>query len=236
MFLYFANVAKSLIAHPLDYITKENCTVEHVTPIVDELKIVLTGAIGELHALVGVDVNILLLTEGGVKVTVAILAKLVAEIIIVSSFFSIHTCNNNIDLPPLARLRRSWLRPWPCSGSFLHRSLLALRRCWVSNSLEIITNFTLIQSFAVALSAPSSALSSPSLATSSLASLLPLSLSSARSLLSSLTSTSPSASPFWASLSKRCRDRILPLSLSHTPLSSLLRITSSQSSHSFLVI
>lgn len=74
-----------------DYFTKENCTVENVTPVVDELKVVLTGAVANLHALVGVDVNVLLLTEGGVKVTVEILAKLVAEIIIVS--FYCFACN-----------------------------------------------------------------------------------------------------------------------------------------------
>ena len=68
----------------LDYITKDNCTVEHVTPLVEELKVVLTGCIADLHALVGVDVNLLLLTSVGVKVTVAVLARLVADILIVS--------------------------------------------------------------------------------------------------------------------------------------------------------
>ena len=67
-----------------DYITKDNCTVESVTPLVEELKIVLTGCIGELHALVGVDINVLLLTSAGVRVTVAVVARLVADILIVS--------------------------------------------------------------------------------------------------------------------------------------------------------
>ena len=68
----------------VDYITKDNCTVESVTPLVEELKIVLTGCIGELHALVGVDINVLLLTSAGVRVTVAVVARLVADILIVS--------------------------------------------------------------------------------------------------------------------------------------------------------
>ncbi|KAK7685653.1 hypothetical protein QCA50_010997 [Cerrena zonata] len=74
----------SPVVQKFHYITKENCTVEHITPIVDELKVVLTGAITELHALVGVDVNVLLLTEVGVKVTVGVVAQLVADILIVS--------------------------------------------------------------------------------------------------------------------------------------------------------
>ena len=68
----------------LDYVTKENCTVEAVTPLVEELKIVLTGCIADLHALVGVDINVLLLTSAGVRVTVAVVARLVADILIVS--------------------------------------------------------------------------------------------------------------------------------------------------------
>ncbi|KAK7689508.1 hypothetical protein QCA50_007300 [Cerrena zonata] len=70
------------VVQKFHYFTKQNCTVENVTPVVEELKVVLTGAIADLHALVGVDVNILLLTEGGVKVTVDVVAKLVAEILI----------------------------------------------------------------------------------------------------------------------------------------------------------
>ena len=67
-----------------DYITKDNCTVESVTPLVEELKIVLTGCIADLHALVGVDINVLLLTSVGVRVTVGVIAQLVADIFIVS--------------------------------------------------------------------------------------------------------------------------------------------------------
>ncbi|KAK7696364.1 hypothetical protein QCA50_001018 [Cerrena zonata] len=70
------------VVQKFHYITKDNCTVENVTPLVEELKAVLTVSIGELHALVGVDVNVLLLTSAGVKVTVAVVAQLVAEILI----------------------------------------------------------------------------------------------------------------------------------------------------------
>lgn len=59
-----------------------------MTPIVEELKVVLTGCIGELHALVGVDVNVLLLTSAGVRVSVQVVAGLVADILIVSSWFT----------------------------------------------------------------------------------------------------------------------------------------------------
>ena len=44
----------------------------------------MTGCIGELHALVGVDVNVILLTKAGVRVTVAVVAGLVADLLIVS--------------------------------------------------------------------------------------------------------------------------------------------------------
>ena len=44
----------------------------------------MTGCIGDLHALVGVDINVLLLTSAGVRVTVAVVARLVADILIVS--------------------------------------------------------------------------------------------------------------------------------------------------------
>lgn len=67
-----------------DYVTRANCTVEHVTPLVEELKVVLTNCITDLHALVGVDVNILLLNAVGVKVTTAVVARLLADIFIVS--------------------------------------------------------------------------------------------------------------------------------------------------------
>ncbi|KAK7696371.1 hypothetical protein QCA50_001025 [Cerrena zonata] len=70
------------VVEKFHYITKDNCTVENVTPLVEELKAVLTVSIAELHALVGVDVNVLLLTSAGVKVTVAVVAQLVADILI----------------------------------------------------------------------------------------------------------------------------------------------------------
>ncbi|KAK7690826.1 hypothetical protein QCA50_005927 [Cerrena zonata] len=63
-------------------ITKETCTVEHVTPLVEELKVVLTGCIGNLHALVGVELDVLLLTSAGVRVTIDVVAGLVADILI----------------------------------------------------------------------------------------------------------------------------------------------------------
>ena len=44
----------------------------------------MTGCIADLHALVGVDINVLLLTSAGVRVTVGVIAQLVADIFIVS--------------------------------------------------------------------------------------------------------------------------------------------------------
>lgn len=64
----------TLIVQPLLFITKDNCTVEYVTPVVEELKAVLTIAIGNLNIIVGGLVGGVLTLVG---ITVAELAGLI---------------------------------------------------------------------------------------------------------------------------------------------------------------
>ncbi|CAL1710711.1 unnamed protein product [Somion occarium] len=65
------------------YLNKVNATVETITPLVNDVKVIITGAVAELHALVGADVSVILATaDVNVKVTVQVVAQLVAEILI----------------------------------------------------------------------------------------------------------------------------------------------------------
>ena len=70
----------------LDYITADNCTVDALTPIVSDVKNIISGAIVEVNALVGQPAEIILATvDGTAQITVAELAQLIGALITVSS-------------------------------------------------------------------------------------------------------------------------------------------------------
>ena len=71
-----------------DYITSSNCTVEALTPLVVDIKTIISGAIVEVNKLVGQPVEIILATvDGTAQITVHELAVLVANLIVVRVFF-----------------------------------------------------------------------------------------------------------------------------------------------------
>lgn len=79
--------ALSLVTHAyysLAYITSENCTVEILTPIVEELKVVITTAITEVKGLTGFTLTTVLTTVDGVVLTIAEVAELLCELLTVS--------------------------------------------------------------------------------------------------------------------------------------------------------
>ncbi|KAF5391231.1 hypothetical protein D9757_003037 [Collybiopsis confluens] len=69
------------IVAELTYITHENCTVEVLTPIVGEIKQVLSTAITEVNALTGKTAVTLLTTVDGVLLTVTDVAALVVALL-----------------------------------------------------------------------------------------------------------------------------------------------------------
>ncbi|KAE9390127.1 hypothetical protein BT96DRAFT_946361 [Gymnopus androsaceus JB14] len=68
-----SQLARGLLA----YITTENCTVADLTPIVYDIKVVLTGAIKDVESLTGVALITVLTTVEGVVLTVSDVAQLV---------------------------------------------------------------------------------------------------------------------------------------------------------------
>lgn len=66
-------------------LTPATCTVEAVTGIVADIKLILSGAIVDVKALAGASAEVIL--GGGVEVTVDVIAKVVADLCIVSISF-----------------------------------------------------------------------------------------------------------------------------------------------------
>ncbi|KAJ3877802.1 hypothetical protein F5051DRAFT_503638 [Lentinula edodes] len=69
------------IVEELTYITSENCTVEVLGPILDEVKVVLTTAITEVKGLTGFTLTTVLTTVDGVVLTIAEVAELLCELL-----------------------------------------------------------------------------------------------------------------------------------------------------------
>lgn len=69
---------------------KANATVEVVTPIVTNIRGVVVDAVAEVVALAGADASVILAgVDGKAQVTVTVLAQLIADLLVVSSVFSI---------------------------------------------------------------------------------------------------------------------------------------------------
>ena len=69
-----------------DYITAQNCTVEALTPLVNELKTIISGAIGEVNKLVGQPAEVILASvDGTAQITVQELGQLIATLVVVST-------------------------------------------------------------------------------------------------------------------------------------------------------
>ncbi|TCD66871.1 hypothetical protein EIP91_000769 [Steccherinum ochraceum] len=67
----------------LNSLVKANATVEVVTPIVVEIKGVVVDAVVEVIALAGASADVILAgVDGGVQVTVAVLAQIIADLLI----------------------------------------------------------------------------------------------------------------------------------------------------------
>ncbi|KAI0338987.1 hypothetical protein BDW22DRAFT_1362327 [Trametopsis cervina] len=66
------------------YIKKENCTAEVIKPIVASITVVLNDGLVEVKALAGASADVILAgaVDASVKVTVSVLAKIVADLII----------------------------------------------------------------------------------------------------------------------------------------------------------
>ncbi|KAJ3999109.1 hypothetical protein F5050DRAFT_1710012 [Lentinula boryana] len=69
------------LVEELTYITAENCTVEILTPIIGEIKVVLTTAITEVKGLTGFTLTAVLTTVDGVVLTLAEVAELVCVLL-----------------------------------------------------------------------------------------------------------------------------------------------------------
>lgn len=70
------------VVQKLQFITPQNCTVDVLTPVVNDIKTILGTAVSEVNALVGKDVaTILANVDGTAQVTVQELAKLVADLV-----------------------------------------------------------------------------------------------------------------------------------------------------------
>ncbi|OBZ78248.1 hypothetical protein A0H81_01757 [Grifola frondosa] len=68
----------------LTFITQANATVEVLTPIVTNIKVILTGALVEINGLVGQPAEIILASvDGTAKVTVVELANIISGLLII---------------------------------------------------------------------------------------------------------------------------------------------------------
>jgi hypothetical protein len=75
-----------LLTYVVDYIKKENCTAEAIVPIIAGIKVAVNDGLVKINALAGVSADIILAgaVDADVKVTVSVLAAIVADLIVVS--------------------------------------------------------------------------------------------------------------------------------------------------------
>lgn len=72
-----------------EYITKDNCTTEVITPILNEIVGHVSVAISDLKLLVGAEVSVILCgVDGKVQATVSVVAELLCNVLHVSVFLS----------------------------------------------------------------------------------------------------------------------------------------------------
>ncbi|KAI0695979.1 hypothetical protein BC835DRAFT_1305788 [Cytidiella melzeri] len=76
-------VAVTPYVNEFHYITKDNCTVEAITPIVAGIKVALNDGLVKINALAGASVDVILAgaVDGSVKVTVSVLAGIIADLV-----------------------------------------------------------------------------------------------------------------------------------------------------------
>lgn len=69
----------------LEYLKQSNATIDVITPIVNNIKGVLGGALGDVNGLVGQSTSVILATvDGTAQVTVTELAQIIAGLMTVS--------------------------------------------------------------------------------------------------------------------------------------------------------
>ncbi|KAF5393309.1 hypothetical protein D9757_000482 [Collybiopsis confluens] len=79
--IYTATTAITPLVQKLLYIRSDNCTTEVLTPVLAEIKVVLTTTIADVKGLVGYSTTAILTTINGVVLTVADVAGLVCGLL-----------------------------------------------------------------------------------------------------------------------------------------------------------